>query len=933
MKKIMKTFKYISVLILALAFIGCEEDDVVLPKVIAGFTYTVDIDNGVVTFINISENANTYTWNFGDGTSSTLINPVKAYENGTYTITLNANNVAGASNVFEDEITILIPEVATIPISFDGANTKYEATTFGGASFAIVDNPDPTGANTSTGKVAEITNSGAAWEGFYFDLGAPLDLSTLKTVKTLFWSNTSVDLLLKLEEGNGADVEVTASHGGTGWEEVYFTFDSASSFNRFTMFVDGPGTTAGKFYIDDISQIDSADIPCPRTMLELPIDFDCNSIDYAGKIVGNVSFEVVDNPELSGINADPSKVGKITNVGANWENAFFNLDTAIDFATDKGVKIKLFSDQALPVKLKFEDGTEDPVEADANHTGSGWEELSFTLASSASYNDMVLFVDGPGTAAGTFYIDNIVQFEGVVAEPCEAETMQSLSAADFNLSFMEDPTANIIEDGADFEWVDNPDFDNEINKSCKVGKITKLGNNPWDNNQIDLDAKLDFNANEGLKIKVWSPLANTEVRIKLEEIGNPGNNVEKFLNTSVTAGWEELMFPFDSADSDKFNKIVIFFDLNANNTDTYYFDDFALYGDGSGGNGGSAEEVILNFENNLTGITTSEFETGGGLIANPVSGGINTSANVYEASFNNGNQWWGGIGFVFADGLDQTTTVYKAKFYSTVAPTNVLFQVEVDGTNAPVGDVQQITTANEWVELTFTLANIPNGVNRVLVRPDVGDQSGTKPNTGSLYIDDITTVNDGGGSGGGGGVGSGGGCAGTPVAATTLPLDFEGCESFVSSFSSIGDGGVTTSLDANPSKSGINTSDNVMKVVRASGINRWGGIQNSFPQGTIDITTKVFKVKVYSNMDNVTYRFELALDPQTDPVTGNPAPVFRQVAGGANTWTEIEFTFINLPASPTTYNQLVIKPDNPEASDGETTSGEQVFYFDDLRLE
>ena len=50
-------------------------------------------------------------------------------------------------------------------------------------------------------------------------------------------------------------------------------------------------------------------------------------------------------------------------------------------------------------------------------------------------------------------------------------------------------------------------------------------------------------------IKVWSPLANTEVRIKLEEIGNAGNNVEKFITTTVTNGWEELTFPFTNADS------------------------------------------------------------------------------------------------------------------------------------------------------------------------------------------------------------------------------------------------------------------------------------------------------------------------------------------------------------------------------------------------
>ena len=80
-------------------------------------------------------------------------------------------------------------------------------------------------------------------------------------------------------------------------------------------------------------------------------------------------------------------------------------------------------------------------------------------------------------------------------------------------------------------------------------------------------------------------------------------------------------------------------------------------------------------------------------------------------------------------------------------------------------------------------------------------------------------------------------------------------------------------------------------------------------------------------------RFELALDPQTDPVTGNPAPQFRTVSGGANEWVEIEFTFTGLPATPTTYNMLVIKPDNPDGSDGELTTEERTFYFDDLRLE
>ncbi len=742
MKKLLKKAKQIAILILAISLTGCSNDDVELPKVIAGFTYTVNIDTGTVTFINISENSRTYSWDFGDGTNSVEINPIKTYANGTYTVILEASNPAGASNTFEDEITILIPEIATLPISFDGENTNYNAETFGGASFAIVDNPDPSGSNTSTSKVGAVTNIGAAFEGFYFDLGSPIDLTALGSISMNFWSDTPVNVLLKLEEGSAGPTEATAGHTGTGWETIYFTFDSTANYSRFTMFVDGPGTTAGTFYLDDIMQINTDDIPCPETDLELPIDFDCNGIAYADKIEGNVSFEVVDNPELSGINSEDTKVGQITNTGENWENAFFNLDTAVDFSVEKGISLKLFSDQALPIKLKFEDGTEAPVEADVDHGGTGWEELLFNYTSSASYNDMILFVDGPGTAAGTFYVDDIKQVTG---ESCEAETMQSLGGADLNLTFMSDPSASIIEDGGAFEWVDNPDFGNDVNESCKVGKITKLGNNPWDNNQIDLDAKLDFNANEGLKIKVWSSLANTEVRIKLEEIGNPGNNVEQFLTTSVTSAWEELTFPFTSADSDKFNKIVIFFDLNANNTDTYYFDDLMVYGTGSGGGGGGT------FDDGL--LTNGDFETGVaapdwyGNAANVVEQGENfvNEANIMTVV----NPWEVNLSQAVALEADKT---YEFSFVAYTDDTTGSRSM-IAGIGEAADNFDSVTetpvltsTAQTFTyQLTVNYNDFANS--RVLF--DMGAE------TGFVFIDDVSLFCLDCDSGGGGGGGTG----------------------------------------------------------------------------------------------------------------------------------------------------------------------------------
>ena len=88
-----------------------------------------------------------------------------------------------------------------------------------------------------------------------------------------------------------------------------------------------------------------------------------------------------------------------------------------------------------------------------------------------------------------------------------------------------------MNDGATFEWIDNPDFENDVNTSCKVGQITKLGINPWDNNQIDLDAKLDFNTNEGLKLKVWSARRKYRSKNQVRRDWNTRrNNVEQVFN-------------------------------------------------------------------------------------------------------------------------------------------------------------------------------------------------------------------------------------------------------------------------------------------------------------------------------------------------------------------------------------------------------------------
>ncbi len=66
----------------------------VLPLPMAGFTYTAQ--GLVVTFTNASQNATAYLWDFGDGITSTLENPVHTYAAaGTYTVTLMVTGPCG----------------------------------------------------------------------------------------------------------------------------------------------------------------------------------------------------------------------------------------------------------------------------------------------------------------------------------------------------------------------------------------------------------------------------------------------------------------------------------------------------------------------------------------------------------------------------------------------------------------------------------------------------------------------------------------------------------------------------------------------------------------------------------------------------------------------------------------------------------------------
>jgi hypothetical protein len=595
MTQLIRKIKQISILLLVISLTGCEnDDDNNLPQIVAGFTYTVNSDTGAVTFINISENSRSYEWDFGDGNTSTEINPINTYETGEYTIALTANNAAGASEIFEDIITILIPEVITLPIGFDNANVAYNAITFGGASFEVVDNPDLKGTNTVASKVGAITNSGATFEGFSFDLGVDIDFATKKEITMNFWADKAIDVLVKFEEGSGPDAEMTGSHGGTGWEELTVTFASSDKYSRFTLFVDGPGTTAGTFYIDDITQIETPGEPCTAETTQSldAADFNLTFQTDPGASVGSFDAQLttISNPDFENEVNKSCQVGQIDrNGGALFANNQIDFDAKLDFNANAGFKLKVWSPVAgTNVLIKLEDKTDDGIKVEVGAvttTASAWEELTFDFASgeSGKYDKIILFFELNTNTTETYYIDDFMLYaDGGGGATCTVETTESIAAADLNITFQTN-TPSIIEDNATFAWIDNPDFDGSANTSCKVGQVTRANNSPYDNIQIDLADKIDFNTSEGIKIKVWSPVSNTPVLLKLEEIGNSGNFVQILQTTSVTNDWEELTYDFSPTATPQFNKLVIFFNFDVADGSTYYFDDLKVYGGGGAG--------------------------------------------------------------------------------------------------------------------------------------------------------------------------------------------------------------------------------------------------------------------------------------------------------------------------------------------------------------
>lgn len=118
---------------------------VIVQKPTANFEISSNtlFDDLPITFQNLSSNAESYEWDFGDGQTSTAVHPNNTYFNpGDYLVTLIATDEKGCKDTIQKPITIIEAHYIYVPNTFtpdngDRFNTHFSASVYGIAHLKV----------------------------------------------------------------------------------------------------------------------------------------------------------------------------------------------------------------------------------------------------------------------------------------------------------------------------------------------------------------------------------------------------------------------------------------------------------------------------------------------------------------------------------------------------------------------------------------------------------------------------------------------------------------------------------------------------------------------------------------------------------------------------------------------------------------------------
>lgn len=335
----------------------------------------------------------------------------------------------------------------------------------------------------------------------------------------------------------------------------------------------------------------SACTTTPTVAPSLPIDFESTTVSYTFTDFDGGTATKIANPNASGINTSATVAKMIKGAGAIWAGSYLTMAAPIDFSVNKIFKVKVFSPRVgATLRLKVEGAAGVvPFETEvACTTANTWEELTFNYTAVSTtnvYTKLVFIFDlgtvGDGTANFTFLVDDVV---------LGAPTTPTLTQMSLPVTF-DSTTVDyglISFGGTDSTIVVDPTL-----SSNTVAKVIKgAGAETWAGTTITAAAQLGFSpaipltaTDSKMNVRVWSPNAGIQVRLKVENHANNQQTLETEATTTVANGWQTLEFNFANPATGTaafnpafvYDKASIFFNFGVNGATagvkTYYFDD------------------------------------------------------------------------------------------------------------------------------------------------------------------------------------------------------------------------------------------------------------------------------------------------------------------------------------------------------------------------
>jgi hypothetical protein len=754
---------------------------------------------------------------------------------------------------------------------------------------------------------------------------------------------------LKVENlGNGAIAyeQEKLTTVGNAWEELVFDFtgvNTANSYQKLVFIFDlgtiGNGSSNFTFYVDDIEQFNGGG---GKVQVDLPITFqDTATVDYKlTDFGGNISSIVADPTDPANLVGKAIKTAG-AEVWAGTSNGGNGLATAIPFTpNDTRMTVRVWSpDAGTPIRLKAENAANGAVsvETEATTTLAGqWETLEFNFSNQAAgtaplnvaniYNKISIFFNfgTNGATAGekTYYWDD-VKFTGGggggLAQVDLPITFQDTATVDYALVDFGGNASSIV--------VDPTDPTNLVGKAVKTA-----GAEIWagtTNGGAGLANPVPFSAtNTRMSVRVWSPDANTPVRLKVEDAANGAVSVEAEVNTTQAGQWEILVFNFSNPVAgtpalnlaNTYDKVSIFFNFGTNGATagekTYYWDDLRF--------GLAKVSLPITFQDTATvDYALADF---GGNASSIVTDPTNPANLVGKAVKTAGAELWagtsnGGSGLAKRIPFTNADTRMTVRVWSPDAGTPVRLKAE-NAANGTISVETEATTtlAGQWETLEFNFnnqapgtaaLNTTNTYNKVSIFFNFGTPGATAGEK-TYYWDDVTFVG-GGGSG---------------LAQVDLPITFE--DTATVAYALVDFGGNVSSIVPDPTDP-----DNLVgKAVKTAGAELWAGTTN----GGSGLATPI---PFTANNTRMTVRV-WSPDANTPVLlkvedAGNPTVSVETLANTtlAGQWETLEFNFSN--QAPGTaplnlankYNKVSIFFNFGTPG---TAVGEKTYYWDDIKF-